>query len=83
MLKCVVMNTRIFRANKFDWVTISAKDTYGHVIAKKKFENVPIDLDAYGKKYIMFTFPKSDVKKKRELYQGVWISTDYEYQYSY
>lgn len=26
VLKCVVMNTRIFRANKFDWVTISAKD---------------------------------------------------------
>lgn len=83
VLKCVVMNTRIFRANKFDWVTISAKDTYGHVIAKKKFENVPIDLDAYGKKYITFTFPKSDVKKKRELYQGVWINTDYVYWYSY
>lgn len=83
ILKCVVMNTRIFGANKFDWVTISAKDTYGHVIAKKKFENVPIGLGAYGKKYITFTFPKSAVKKKRELYQGVWISTDYVYQYSY
>ncbi|MEY8426516.1 Ig-like domain-containing protein [Lachnospiraceae bacterium 46-15] len=83
VLKCVVMNARIFRANKFDWVTISARDTYGHVLAKKKFENVPIGLDAYGKKYITFTFPKSAVKKKRELYQGVWISTDYVYQYSY
>lgn len=83
VLKCVVMNTRIFRANKFEWVTISARDTYGHVLAKKKFENVPIGLDAYGKKYITFTFPKSAVKKKRELYQGVWISTDYVYQYSY
>lgn len=83
VLRCAVMNTRIFRAEKFNWITISARDNYGHVLAKQKFENIPINLGGYGKKYITFTFPKSAVKKERDLHQGVWIKTNYNYQYSY
>lgn len=83
ILKCVVMNTRVFRADRFNWIKIVAEDYDGNVIAKKKFKNVPINLGAYGKKYITFTFPKSTVKKKRELYKEVRIDTDYNYQYSY
>lgn len=77
------MNTRVFRADRFNWIKIVAEDYDGNVIAKKKFKNVPINLGAYGKKYITFTFPKSTVKKKRELYKEVRIDTDYNYQYSY
>lgn len=83
VLRCVVINKRIFKADKFNWISISARDTYGHTIAKQKFENVPINLGKYGKRYITFTFPKNAVKKKRELYQGVRITKKYNCQYSY
>lgn len=83
ILRCVVMNTRILKVKKFNWITISARDTYGHILAKEKFKDVPIDLNGYGKKYITFTFPKNAVKKKRELHQGVWITTKYSCQRSY
>ncbi len=77
------MNTRIFKADKFNWITISATDKDGRVLAKKRFENIPINIGAYGKTYITFTFPKNAVKKKRELHEGVWIKTNYNYQYSH
>lgn len=83
VLRCVVMNTRIFKADKFNWITISATDKDGRVLAKKRFENIPINIGAYGKTYITFTFPKNAVKKKRELHEGVWIKTNYNYQYSH
>ena len=83
VLKCVVMNTRILRAVKFNWITIVPENDDGQVIAKKKFKNVPINVTGYGKKYITFTFPKSAVKKKRDLHKGVYIDPDYVYTYSY
>ena len=72
-----VMVNQSFYPRKWD------ADSSNHYVPLNEEWNVPIDLDAYGKKYITFTFPKSDVKKKRELYQGVWINTDYVYWYSY
>ena len=83
IVKCNVMNTRILRADKFNWVKFEVRDTYGHLLAKRTFKNVSINLGGYGKKIITFEFPKEYCKKKRDLHRGVFVDPDYNYQYLY
>lgn len=83
IVKCNVMNTRILRANKFNWIKFEVEDDDGHLLAKRTFKNVSINLGGYGKKIITFKFPKKYCKKKRDLHKGVYVDPDYTYEYLY
>lgn len=83
ILKVVAVNNRIFRADKFTYITIGVYDDNSKKIAKQKFNNVYIGLQPDGKKYMTFTFSKKNVKKKVYDLRDAYITYDYYYRYSY
>ena len=83
VLKVALVNRRMFKANKFKWITITVKDKKGRVIAKQKFKNKKINCKKYGKKYITFTFNKGTKKKVDLRTQFDYMDYDYYYTFSY
>lgn len=83
VVKCVVLNNRMFPAQKFANLQLKILTQDQELIAKRTFWNYPLNLGEYSKKYVTFTFPKKYQKAKRDLqYYGVDIDYDYTYVYT-
>ena len=83
VVKCVVLNNRMFPAQKFANLQLEILTQDQELIAKRTFWNYPLNLGKYSKKYVTFTFPKKYQKAKRDLqYYGVDIDYDYTYVYT-
>ncbi|MBR3785649.1 MAG: hypothetical protein IKJ77_04530 [Firmicutes bacterium] len=78
--KALVLNDRIFYANKFNWIRISIYAD-GKLIGQQKFYNKPINMDAYDMKYMTFTLKKGT--KKVVNLRTSSISVEYQYNYRY
>ncbi|MDE6568110.1 MAG: Ig-like domain-containing protein [Lachnospiraceae bacterium] len=83
IVKCVVLNNRMFPAQKFANLKLKILTEDHTLIAKRTFWNYPLNLGKYSKKYVTFTFPKKYQKAKKDLsYYGVDIDYDYTYVYT-
>lgn len=83
-VECAVLNSRMFKAKKFTWITLTVYDGNSKVIAKNKFKNVNLNINAYGKKKVTFSFPANKVKKKKyDLRKDKEIYISYDYYYTY
>lgn len=79
-----VMNNRMFRASKFDWLNYELYDSNGKLIAKKKFKNIKLGIAPYGSKKITLTFSGSNLKKKNAILpNGVYDDWSFYYTYTY
>jgi|GEM_PF-2152408 len=79
-----VMNNRIFRADKFDWIIYKLYDNNGKLVASKKFKNVRLGIKPGGYKKITLTFSGSSIKRKNTiLNKGVDDYWSYWYTYTY
>lgn len=79
-----VMNNRMFRADKFDWLNYELYDSNGKLIAKKKFKNIKLGIAPYGSKKITLTFSGSSLKKKNAILpNGVYDDWSFWYTYTY
>lgn len=83
VVKCVALNHRMFRAEKFAKLQLKIMTDDQDVIAKRTFRNYPLNLGEYSKKYVTFTFPPKYQKAKKDFkYYGVEIDYDYIYVYN-
>lgn len=80
--KALVLNDRIFYANKFNWIRITIYAD-GKVIGTQKFYNKPINLDAYDYKYMTFTLNKGTKKVVNLREANISVEWQYNYQYTY
>ena len=79
-----VMNNRIFKAKKFDWLKLNIYSRDGKLIASKKFKNVSLNIGPGRAKKITLTFSGSSVKRKNvDLGKGVYDTYSYWYTYVY
>lgn len=77
-----VINNRMFRASKFDWLNYELYDSNGKLIAKKKFTNVRLNIAPYSSKKITLTFSGKYLKKKNAILPN-GVTNDWNYYYTY
>ncbi len=80
VLKAVVLNNRMFKAKKFDYVYLKVYNSNGTCIASKRFNNYALNLGAYKTKVYTFKF---SVKKKYDLSAENYMSLGYDYIWTY
>lgn len=78
----VVINNRMFKASKFDWIIYKLYDNNGKLIASQKFKNVKLNISPYSSKTITLTFRSSNVKKKSAIL-NYGVSDYWSYYYTY
>lgn len=77
-----VMNNRMFRANKFKWLTVKIYDNNGKLIATKKFKNINLGIKPYKYKKITLKFSGSSLKQKSAILNN-GVRWNWEYYYTY
>ena len=77
IFEVLVVNNRIFYAEKFDYINITLTDSNEKKIVSKKFTNIKLDINPYSTKKMKFVF---DSARKADLIDGDY---DYDYWYTY
>lgn len=79
-----VMNNRIFKATKFNYIRYWLYDNNDRLIAYQKFKNVKLNIGPRKYKKITLTFSNKNVKNRNViLNKGVYDDWDYYYTYNY
>ena len=84
VVECIAINNRVFKAVKYNDIELALYNSDGKKIVEKKFKNVKLNLSSYGKKKLIFEFPKKNMKiKKVNLGAETSMNIDYGYVYTY
>jgi hypothetical protein len=77
-----IINNKIFKCQKFDWLIYKLYDNNGKVIANKRFTNIKLNIPAGGVKKITLSFSGSALKQKNAILNN-GVSDYWSYWFTY